>query len=80
MFHVKMALFTLWISLKKMLLIKKKAVVVGFREYEEGTGFVTNPTQYKLNELSTVNIIATQIFFVYLCKCGHLHGCVILIL
>ena len=40
-----------------------KHLFVGFREYEEGTGFVTNPTQYKLNELSSLNIIATQILF-----------------
>ena len=43
--------------------LKIKQLSVGCREYEEGTGFVTNPTQYKLNELSSLNFIATQILF-----------------
>ena len=43
--------------------LKLKQLFVGCREYEEGTGFVTYPTQYKLNELSSLNIIATQILF-----------------
>jgi len=47
--------------------LKIKQLFVGCREYEEGIGFVTNPTQYKLNELSSLNIIATQILFFFIC-------------
>jgi len=45
--------------------LKIKQLFVGCREYEEGTGFITNPTQYKLNKLSSLNIIGTQIFFLF---------------